>query len=154
LRRLVAIAILTAALDQLTKLLVLRWVDPEYPVVVIASCFRLVNWGNTGAAWGMFQDSNTILIIVSLLTAVALYFFRHSFQIHRRGNQIAFGLIGGGIVGNCIDRLRHGHVVDFLDFYINNHHWPAFNVADSGICVGVTLYIIISWRTERRVHSA
>jgi len=144
LRRLAPIALLIAVLDQLTKLLVLRWIDPEYPVEVVTGYFRLVNWGNSGAAWGMFHDSNLILAIISVLTLIVLYLFRRGFQIHRPSCQIACGLIAGGIIGNVIDRFRYGQVVDFLDFYAGTHHWPAFNVADSAICVGVTLYVIVS----------
>jgi signal peptidase II len=55
----------------------------------------------------------------------------------------------GGIVGNLIDRVWLGHVVDFLDFHVGRHHWPAFNVADAAICVGVALYMLDSWRAER-----
>jgi signal peptidase II len=57
----------------------------------------------------------------------------------------------GGIVGNLIDRVRLGHVVDFLDFHVGRHHWPAFNVADAAICVGVALYILDSWRAEQEM---
>jgi len=142
LRRLVPIALFIAVLDQLTKLYILHTVDPEYPVEVIEGFFRLVSWGNSGAAWGIFPNSNMLLAVISLVTLVALYLFRKSFQIHRPSCQVAFGLISGGIMGNVIDRFRYGHVVDFLDFSWNNHHWPAFNVADSAICVGVGIYIV------------
>jgi signal peptidase II len=83
---------------------------------------------------------------VSLLTILGLYLFRRSFQLQRRANRVALGLIAGGIAGNLIDRVRLGCVVDFLDFYVGRHHWPAFNIADSAICIGVALYIISSWR--------
>ncbi len=149
-RRIAFIGIAIAIADQLTKLFVLRLVDPEHPVVVGAGYFRLVIWGNTGAAWGMFHDSNILLAVISVLTIIALYLFRHSFQIHLRGSQIALGLIAGGIVGNVIDRFRLGYVVDFLDFYVDGHHWPAFNIADSSICCGVVLYILVSLWAERR----
>jgi signal peptidase II len=150
LRRVVLIAGLIAVADQLTKWLVLRWVHPDYPVVVVEGFFRLVNWGNTGAAWGMFHNSNILLAVISVLTVIALYLFRHSFQIHLTGSQIALGLITGGITGNVVDRFWHGYVVDFLDFYVDGHHWPAFNVADSAICCGVVLYICVSIWAERR----
>lgn len=150
-RRLLPIAILVAFFDQLTKILVLRWVDPAEPVEVIDGWFRLVSWTNTGAAWGIFPNANFVLAIVSVLTLIALYFFRHGFQVHRVGSQVALGLISGGIVGNVVDRFRYGHVVDFLDFSYGAYHWPAFNVADSAICVGVGLYVVIS---ARRTPSA
>ncbi len=149
-RRVVLIAAIIALADQLTKLLILRLVHPEYPVAVVEGFFRLVNWSNTGAAWGMFQNSNILLAIISVLTVVALYLFRHSFQIQLAGSQVALGLITGGITGNVVDRFWHGYVVDFLDFFVDGHHWPAFNVADSAICCGVALYIIVSFCAERR----
>jgi signal peptidase II len=153
-RRVVLLAAAVAAVDQLTKWLILQTVLPDRPVAVVSGFFRLVNWGNTGAAWGIFQDSNLVLAAASLLTILALDFFRHSLHLQRGGAQIAFGLILGGIVGNVVDRLRLGYVVDFLDFYFGSHHWPAFNVADSGICIGVALYIIVSWRADKQASAA
>ena len=149
-RRIAPIAILIALLDQLTKFWVVQRIDPDLPVVVVKDLFRLVNWGNSGAAWGMFQNSNLILAVISAVTLVVICIFRQSFQIHLLGSKIALGLIAGGIIGNVVDRLRYGHVVDFLDFSFRGHHWPAFNVADSAICVGVGLYLIVTWRDEHR----
>jgi signal peptidase II len=150
----VFIAAAITLLDQLTKWLVLRFVGAEESRVVINGFFNLVNWRNSGAAWGMFQDYNFILAIISLVTIFVLYFLRHTLQLHRASSRIALGLICGGIVGNLIDRVRHGHVVDFLDFYVGRHHWPAFNVADSAICAGVALYILLSWMSEREAQAA
>jgi signal peptidase II len=167
LRRAVLIAAAIAIVDQFTKLLIAGYIDGRESLVIIDGFFNLVNWSNTGAAWGIFQRYNLVLAAVSVLTVVALYVFRRSFQMHRAGNVIALGLITGGIVGNLIDRLRLGHVVDFLDFYTNaepvaswlgralgSNHWPAFNVADSAICVGVVLYIIGSWRSDHQTQTA
>lgn len=146
-KRVALIAAAIAVVDQLTKWLVLRFVSELQPVPVINGCFRIVNWRNTGAAWGIFHDYNLVLAAVSVLTVLALYIFRHTFGIHRPASAVALGLISGGIIGNVIDRVRLGSVVDFLDFYVGLHHWPAFNVADSAICVGVVLYIIVSWQS-------
>ena len=148
-RRVAVIAAAIAIIDQLTKFLVLRFVGENESRAVIDGFFRLVNVHNTGAAFSMFPDSNLILTIICVLTILALYTFRHSFGLHLAGCQIAFGLIVGGITGNLIDRLWREHVVDFLDFYVGTHHWPAFNVADSAICVGVGLYVLVSWRNDR-----
>jgi signal peptidase II len=96
----------------------------------------------------MFQNYNLVLAVISLVTVLALYLFRRSFSLMHWGSRIALGLIVGGIIGNLIDRIRVGYVIDFLFFYIGAYHWPAFNVADSAICVGVGLYIILSWRND------
>jgi len=141
------IAVAIAVLDQFTKWLVVRCISPEETRVVIAGFFSLVNWRNTGAAWGIFQHYNLLLTVVSLLTVLVLWLFRRSFSLEHPGSRLTLGLIAGGIVGNLIDRIRFGSVTDFLDFSIGRHHWPAFNVADSSICIGVGLYIILSWRT-------
>jgi signal peptidase II len=148
LRRAGLIAAVIVVLDQITKWLVHLWISPDQPVGVVPGFFQLVNWHNPGAAWGIFRDYNMVLTIVSLVTVLALFFFRHSFGIARPPAGWALGLIAGGIVGNVTDRIRFGHVVDFLDFFLGRHHWPAFNVADSAICVGVFLYIIVSWRHD------
>ena len=153
-RRVAIIAAVIAVLDQLTKWLVVGYISPAQPVPMIDGCFQLVNWQNTGAAWGMFRGFNIVLAIISVLTLVAICLFRHSFGIKRPSAGWAIGLIAGGIVGNVIDRLWHGHVVDFLDFYVGSRHWPAFNVADSAICVGVALYILVSWNHDpARAHA-
>jgi len=149
-KRVAVIAAAVAIIDQLTKFLVLRFIGENESRAVIEGFFRLVNVRNTGAAFSMFPDSNLLLTVIGVLTIVALYTFRHSFGLNLVGCQIAFGLILGGITGNLIDRLWHQHVVDFLDFHIGTHHWPAFNVADSAICIGVGLYILVSWRNERQ----
>lgn len=148
----VLIAAAIAVTDQLTKWLVVEWIPFGDVRPVIKDLFNFVHWRNTGAAWGTFQKFNTVLIAVSVLTILALYFFRHSFQLERKPNRVALGLILGGIVGNLIDRVRWSAVVDFLDFYVGAHHWPAFNVADSAICVGVALYILFSWRDGKRAE--
>ena len=140
------IAVTIVALDQLSKWLVVCSIRPEETRVVISGFFSLVNWRNTGAAWGIFRDYNFVLTAISLLTVLALYLFRHSFQLSRPGPRLALGLIAGGIIGNLIDRVHIGSVIDFLSFYVGEYHWPAFNVADSAICVGVGLYILLSWR--------
>jgi len=147
------IAVAVAAIDQLTKFLVVRVVGADEKRMVVDGFFNLVHFGNTGAAWGMFRDYNTLLAVISVLTILVLYLFRHSFQLHRISSCIALGLIAGGIVGNLVDRVRVGHVIDFLDFYVGRHHWPAFNVADSAICIGVTLYVIGSWRSESQAEA-
>ena len=142
------IAVTIAALDQLSKWLIVRSIGPEETCVVISGFFSLVNWPNTGAAWGVFKDYNLLLTMVSLVAVLAMVFFRHTFQLQRASSRIAFGLLAGGIVGNLIDRVRVHHVIDFLSFYVGPYRWPAFNVADSAICIGVGLYIIMSWRND------
>ena len=145
----VVIATAVVLADQLTKWLVRHGICETQPVPILSGLFQLVNWRNSGAAWGILRDHNWILVIASLLTLLGLVVFRRSLQLQRRWNRVAIGLMAGGIVGNLIDRVCLGFVVDFLDFSVAGHHWPAFNIADSAICIGVVLYIIGSWRDGR-----
>jgi len=154
-RRLLLVAAVVYGLDQLTKFLVLQFLGQGQERVIVDGFFRFVHWGNTGAAWSLFRGNNTVLAIVAGVALVGLFFARKHFDTRTLLGQLAFGMILGGIAGNLTDRLlpsRH-HVVDFLYFYLNTERreigFPAFNVADSGICVGVALVFWVTWRTER-----
>src|SRR5258706_14537026 len=121
------IAATIAVVDQFTKAIVVRFLGQKETRVVIDGFFNLVNWRNTGAAWGIFQDYNLVLAIISVLTVLALYLFRHSFQLERKGSRIALGLIGGGIVGNLADRLRVHSGIDSGSSHSNGTTCPASN---------------------------
>lgn len=153
--RLLVVAVLLYGLDQLTKYLVLQFLGQNEERVVIEGFFRFVHWGNTGAAWSLFWGNNTFLAIVAIVALVGLVLARKHFDTGTVPGQIALGMVLGGIAGNLTDRLlpSRQHVVDFLRFYVNTDNgeigFPAFNVADSGICVGVALLFWVTWRTER-----
>lgn len=154
-RRLAAIAAGIIALDQLTKLLVERWLPFNHERIVLEGFFKFVHWGNKGAAWSFLRDtpwSNELFTVVSLAALLLLFLNRRHFHVQRLSGQLALGLLFGGIVGNLIDRLlpMRRHVVDFLYFYLQRRSgeeigFPAFNVADSAICVGVGLLFLLSW---------
>jgi signal peptidase II len=153
-RRIAAIALAILALDQLTKAIVLRSLGYAQEKVIIDGFFKFVHWGNTGAAWSLFRGSNGLLAIIALAALVVLWLTRHHFDLRTSMGQLAFGIICGGIAGNLLDRLRVGHVVDFVYFYLRRGNgdelgFPAFNVADSAICTGVALIFLLTWRTER-----
>ena len=153
------IAVSIVALDQATKGLVLHWLGYAQEKVVIEGFFKFVHWQNTGAAWSLFRGNNQLLAVIALLALVILFLSRHHFDSRTVLGQVAFGLIFGGIVGNLIDRLLRGHVIDFLYFYLQQRAggeigFPAFNVADSAICTGVALIFLITWRNEREARPA
>ena len=153
-RRIAGIALAVILLDQATKLLVLHWLGPTQELVVVEGFFKFVHWTNTGAAWSLFRDQNDLLAIVSILALLGLFLWRRHFYIHSALGQISLGLIFGGIAGNLVDRLLYRHVIDFLRFYLIRRSgeelgFPAFNIADSAICVGVGLLILLSWKHER-----
>ena len=144
---------LVLALDQLTKVIVIKTLAFHDEYVILEGFFRFVHWGNTGAAWSMFRGQNFILAGVSLVALVALYFLRQNLGAQSTIGRVALGMIYGGILGNLTDRLIHHHVIDFLYFYVNRRGgseigFPAFNVADSAICVGVGIIFLLSWKSE------
>jgi signal peptidase II len=159
-RRIALIALLVIALDQFTKLLVLRFLPQTgQERVVIEGFFKFVHWWNTGAAWSLLRGNNKLLAGVALLALLILFLSRHHFDSRTLLSQIAFGLIFGGIVGNLIDRLRVGHVIDFIYFYLQQRGgteigFPAFNVADSAICTGVGLVFLITWQSDHKAKPA
>lgn len=152
------ISLVTAGIyvaDQLTKLVVMRWLGYADQWIVVDGFFKFVHWGNTGAAWSLFYGNNGLLAVVSLLALCILAFSHRRFESHTLGGQLALGLIFGGILGNLTDRLRFGYVVDFIRFYLYQRGggevgFPAFNVADSAICLGVGLLLLLSWQNEAK----
>jgi signal peptidase II len=134
-------------LDQLTKLLVARLL-PLYGVKpIIPGFFNLVHARNTGAAFSMFAGAPSTLRLVvfvglALLMVGGLVYAYTKLKEDEVLTKWAYALICGGALGNLVDRLRLGEVIDFLDLYIGSYHWPAFNVADSGITIGACLLAI------------
>jgi len=143
-------------LDQITKWLVLRNIHPDDPPkVVIPDFFNLVNVTNTGAAFGSFTNNNTFFIVLSCIAlgfVLALLLRRRSPDALR---DISLALLLAGIMGNVTDRFLHGHVIDFLLFDLHIplaifRPWPAFNVADSCICLAVVCFIFHSFRKPKK----
>ena len=140
------------ALDQWTKLMVLRSISPDEPRAVVPDFFNLVNVTNDGAAFGSFRGNNTFFIVISaiaFLVVLALLVQRRPRDIWR---DASLALLLAGILGNLTDRLLYGHVIDFLLFDLHipyAHPWPAFNVADSCISIAVTLFVIHSFWKEK-----
>src|SRR5438128_4519882 len=155
------VAAAALVLDQLTKLAVLKYLGYAQEKVVIDGFFKFVHWGNTGAAWSLFNQfagSNQLLAIFALVALLALFLTRHHFDSHTLLGQLSLGLIFGGIAGNLVDRFLHGHVVDFIYFFISRRGggelgFPAFNVADSAICTGVALLFLLSWQKDQAAAS-
>jgi signal peptidase II len=154
-RRIAVIAAFIACLDQITKQIVMRFLGYGDEKIIVAGFFKFVHWGNTGAAWSLFRGNNLLLEIIAIAALVVLFLSRHHFDNRTLLGQLAFGFICGGIAGNLIDRVRVGHVIDFIYFYVqtrtgNEVGFPAFNVADSAICTGVALVFLMTLRNESR----
>ena len=148
-----ASALVVFVLDRITKLWVLKEIAPK-GIVKVTSFFNLVYVTNRGGAFGVGRHGNGALFIVASVAAIFVVVMlvkrikRASFFVY-----IFLGMVLGGGVGNLYDRLVYGSVVDFLDFHLGSLHWPAFNVADTSIVVGVLLFAL-SYRGSRGEESA
>lgn len=150
-KRMLTVAGMLLALDQATKWWVVGRLELGMEQEVLPGFFRLVHWGNTGAAWSLFQGGNHILAVISAVALVVLFMARRHFEGETVPGQLALGLVLGGIAGNLVDRVVHRHVVDFLYFHVHRRDgmemgFPAFNVADAAICSGVGLILWLAWR--------
>lgn len=155
-----ALTVASIALDQLTKWLAALYLRPlrlnpaapfdTQKIDVIPNFFALFYQENTGAAFSMFSEHTGALALFSAAISVAFIVWAWRIRPEERGMRIAFGLIVGGAVGNLIDRVRLNYVIDFLHAHWRwEYSWPTFNVADSSVCVGMTLLIIASLRLPR-----
>jgi signal peptidase II len=141
-------SVLVTVLDQITKTLVRGHIPLNERRPVIPGTFDLSYVQNTDAAYGMLQGLSHWLVVLSIVMLIGLVVFRRYFIRDARIYRLAVGLMVGGIVGNLIDRVKWGYVIDFLHFYWRTHSFPDFNVADSAICVGVGLYILAQMREK------
>jgi signal peptidase II len=140
----VIIGLIIVVLDQGTKCAIRQALVFGESLPVIDGCFNLNHVRNTGAVFGVFQSQNEWLVAFSILALVLIAVF-YRWLVDQRGvHRLAVGCMLGGIVGNLIDRIKLGWVVDFLDFHSRSlqWHWPSFNIADSAICLGVAIYLI------------
>ena len=141
------VALTVLALDQATKLIVRQHLRPGQNIPIIPDLFDLTYVLNPGAAFGILAGSspsyrNPFFIAVSLLAILLIVYYHHRHGEERTFPIFGLGLILGGASGNLLDRLRFGMVVDFLDLHIGRYHWPAFNVADAAITIGVGLMLL------------
>ena len=134
-------------LDIWTKSLVLARIQLHEAIPVIPNFFQLVHVRNTGAAFGLGANASSKLVpillnagAIAVFCVVVVYALRTA--VTDRLLQTGLHLILGGAIGNLLDRFRFGYVVDFLDVYVGRMHWPAFNVADSAICIGIALLFL------------
>ena len=134
------LALIILVFDQLSKIIVSKNIEKSVPI--INNFFYLTYIRNTGAGFGILKGQNIMLIFIAIMVVGAILFYYDKLQDNM--THYSIGLILGGIIGNLVDRIRLGFVIDFLDFRV----WPAFNIADSAITIGAILLIIYFWRPE------
>jgi signal peptidase II len=153
---------LVLALDRATKMLVEASLSTEETITLIPGFFDLVRTHNRGMAFGLMSDGDSewrSFFLVGVTALVLAFVAVMLWQTSPRGmaasklSRTGLSLVFGGALGNLYDRLVRGEVTDFLDFYAGEYHWPAFNVADSAISVGIGLVLLDLWLARRKVVS-
>lgn len=141
-----AVAVAIIVLDQITKVWILEGVMQPPRLIEVTPFFNLVLAWNRGVSFGMFntQSDYGAYILIALALVIVAGMAVWLWRSESRWTGVAIGLVIGGAIGNVIDRLLYGAVVDFLDFHAFGYHWPAFNAADSAICVGAGMLILES----------
>ena len=141
-------AILTLVIDQISKRVVMTGLRPGEswnPVAALERWVSLTYVTNTGAAFGLFPNHGALFMIIAVVVAAVIVFYYRYLPGDRWLIQASLGLQLGGALGNLLDRLCYGHVIDFVDFKV----WPVFNLADTAIVVAVTILAWHLWRDER-----
>ncbi|OOV37430.1 signal peptidase II [Staphylococcus sp. MB371] len=135
--------IILIALDQLTKFLIVKSLEVGESIKVISNFLYITSHRNQGAAWGILQGKMWLFYIVTIVVLVILFMFFKNEGYGRPDVQLGLSLLIAGAIGNFIDRLFRGEVVDFVDTYIFSYNFPIFNVADAALTLGVIVLIIV-----------
>ena len=151
------LAAVVLVLDVATKAVVERSMELYSRIEIVPGFFNLAHVLNKGAAFGILSDESigwqrAFFIAAALLAVGVIVYLIHTGHARDRFGAWGLGLVLGGALGNLVDRVRIGYVVDFLDFHVGGWHWPAFNVADIGITCGVALLIVSFYAIERRTR--
>jgi len=150
-----SIVIVVLLADQLSKFVVMGALSLYESIPVIPGVFNLTYVINRGAAFSLLAQADAswrhpFFVIVGLVAVTALTILYYHIREEEPRQSLALPLIAGGALGNLLDRLRIGGVVDFLDFHWSGYHWPAFNIADSAICIGVGIFLLFSFSPRGR----
>ncbi len=141
-------------LDQISKFIIKTKFDVYDSINIFKGFFQIFYAKNSGAIWGLFHNHSNSIIpkIITLTSTIAvliLIFFFLKVNPKHKLELLSLSFIIGGAIGNIIDRIHQGFVVDFLDFHINSYHWPTFNIADSFITIGVIILAISIWKGKK-----
>lgn len=149
----ILISIILLCIDQISKLLVVNLLTKTSSITIIKNFFYLTYINNDGAAFSILVGKRILLILVAILVIILLLHYIKKNNIQNRLEIISLSLILGGSLGNLMDRVVRGYVIDFLDFKIFNYNFPIFNLADTFIVIGVFLLLLKELRKENTLDS-
>lgn len=137
-KKIIIFSIFLLLVDVITKYLINKYFNLMETKEIISNFFSVTKVYNYGASWNILSGYRIILIIITVIILIMLFYYQTKFKVNTR-NTIAFSLVYSGIIGNLIDRVFHGYVIDFLDFNIFGYNYPVFNFADICIVCGIVL---------------
>jgi len=146
-KKIICIGVVAVLLDIFTKAFINNSFNLMETKTIINNFFSITKVYNTGASWSILSGYRFVLVIIAILMLALLVYYQTKFILNKR-NIMALGLLYGGIIGNLIDRIAYGYVIDFLDFNIFGYDFPVFNVADICIVLGIFLLIIAIYKKE------
>lgn len=144
------LSIILLLIDQISKLLVVKIIDINHPIQIIKNFFYLTYTHNTGAAFSILTGQRIFLILIGVVILIILFNYLRKNKVEKKVDKISFSLIIGGALGNLLDRIVRGYVVDFIDVKIFGYNFPIFNLADTFIVIGVFLLLITLTRKENK----
>ena len=153
-KKLAIISLICIIIDQVIKVIVTTNMEFAHSINVINNFFRITYLQNTGAAWSILSGNRILLIIVTLIALGIIYFVFLKDKKIKNYESILLGILLGGIIGNLIDRVRFGYVIDYLDFNLFSYHYPVFNFADICIVVSIIILLIISLKEDKNGNSS
>lgn len=153
-KKILPISLLFVVIDQVVKIIVINKMALQQSITIINNFFNITYVRNTGAAWSILSGNVLLLIMISVLALVTIYYYLIKDKDLNKIDIVSYSMLIGGIIGNLIDRIVHGYVIDYLDFTIFNYNFPIFNVADtliviSIIIIGISL-IVGEYREQNR----
>ena len=151
-KRLSIVALIFIIIDQIVKIIISNTMKEHQSIVIIKNFFNITYTQNDGAAWSIMSGNRIILILISVFVLGLVYFLFIKDKKITKTESVIYGLLIGGIVGNLIDRIISGKVIDYLDFNILGYNYPIFNIADICIVVSIIILIILTLKGEKHAN--
>lgn len=153
-KKLAIISLVCIIIDQIIKVVITTNIEFAHSINVINNFFRITYLQNTGAAWSILSGNRILLIIVTIIALGIIYYVFLKDKKIKNYESILLGLLLGGIIGNLIDRVRFGYVIDYLDFNLFSYHYPVFNFADICIVISIIILVIISLKEDKNGNNS
>ena len=153
-KKLIPISLVCLLIDQIIKVVITTNLKIADSINIITNFFRITYLQNTGAAWSILSGNKIVLILITIIALFLIYYFLLKNKTLKNIEYILYGILIGGILGNLIDRIRFGYVIDYLDFNFGSYRYPVFNLADICIVISIILLVLISIKDDKNGNNS